>query len=183
MTIQTTKIFISIAGGALLKEQAVTWKKFIDIPKNRPIIISKIIEFIALHNFDGVDIDLEWRNVTKGYSPFIIELRKALPKNMMLTATLFAGLFLVAYVTRWYLYGSKAFEGTGAWRVFYIANLIPHIILAIAVGPLALYLIHLALYKRDFRTHRKFARITLPMWLYVASSGWLIYYLLYQMQF
>lgn len=106
-----------------------------------------------------------------------------LHKNMMLTATVFAGLFLVAYVTRWYLYGSKAFEGTGGWRVFYIANLIPHIIFAIAVGPLALYLIYLALYKRDFRTHRKFARITFPMWLYVASSGWLIYYLLYQMQF
>ena len=106
-----------------------------------------------------------------------------LHKNMMFSATTFAGLFLVAYVTRWYLYGSKAFEGTGAWRVFYIANLIPHIIFATAVGPLALYLIYLAWYKRDFRTHRKIARFTFPMWLYVAGSGWLIYYLLYQMQF
>ena len=104
-------------------------------------------------------------------------------KNTMLTATVFAGLFLVAYVTRWYLYGSKAFEGTGGWRIFYLVNLVPHIIFAIAVGPLALYLIYLSWYKRDFRTHRKIARFTLPMWLYVASSGWLIYYLLYQMQF
>ncbi len=106
-----------------------------------------------------------------------------LHKNMMLTATTFAGLFLVAYVTRWAMFGSKAFEGEGGWRLFYIANLIPHIILAIAVGPLALYLIYLALQKKDYRTHRKFARITLPIWLYVAASGWLIYFMLYKMTF
>ena len=82
------KVFISIAGGALQKEQAQTWKKYIDNSKKRPEIIAKIIEFIDLYKFDGVDIDLEWRNVTKGYSPFILELRKALPKDMMLTAAL-----------------------------------------------------------------------------------------------
>jgi putative membrane protein len=106
-----------------------------------------------------------------------------LHKNMMLTATIFAGLFLVAYVTRWALHGSKPFEGEGAWRLFYIANLVPHIILAIAVGPLALYLIYLALQKRDFRTHRKWGRITTPIWLYVAASGWLLYFMLYKMTF
>ena len=116
---------------------------------------------------------------------YFIRWQKNMPlhKNMMLTATTFAGLFLVAYVTRWAMFGSKAFEGEGAWRIFYIANLIPHIILAIAVGPLALYLIYLALRKKDFPTHRKFARITLPMWLYVATSGWLIYFMLYKMTF
>ena len=103
--------------------------------------------------------------------------------RMMLTATLFAGLFLVAYITRWATYGSKPFEGEGAWRLFYLINLIPHIILAIAVGPLALYLIYLALKQRDFRTHRKIGRITVPIWLYVAGSGWLIYFLLYKMTF
>ncbi|HUI28072.1 MAG TPA: DUF420 domain-containing protein [Candidatus Kryptonia bacterium] len=101
-------------------------------------------------------------------------------RNTMLTATTFAALFLVAYVTRWSLYGSKPFAGTGGWRVFYFANLIPHIILAMAPGPLALRLIYLALRKRDYAAHRRLARITLPIWLYVAASGWLIYYLLYQ---
>jgi len=103
-----------------------------------------------------------------------------LHRNSMLTATMFAALFLVAYVTRWSLFGTKLFAGTGAWRVFYFANLVPHILFAIAVGPLAVRLIYLALRKRDYVAHRKLARITLPIWLYVAGSGWLIYYLLYQ---
>jgi putative membrane protein len=101
-------------------------------------------------------------------------------RNTMLAATTFAGLFLIAYVTRWSLFGSKPFAGTGAWRIVYFANLVPHIILAMAVGPLAVRLIYLALRKRDFVAHRRLARITLPIWLYVAASGWLIYYLLYQ---
>ena len=101
----------------------------------------------------------------------------------MLSATALAGLFLVAYVTRWSLYGSKHFEGTGAWRALYVANLVPHVILAMAVGPLAARLIYLAAVRRDFGAHRRLARITLPMWLYVAASGWLVYYMLYRMSF
>lgn len=97
----------------------------------------------------------------------------------MLSATALAGLFLVFYVTRWALYGSKPFEGTGAWRVLYLAILVPHVVLAIAVGPMALRLIQLALGKRDYAAHRRLARVTLPVWLFVAASGWAIYYLLY----
>jgi len=104
-------------------------------------------------------------------------------RNTMLTATTLAGLFLVAYVTRWSLYGSKAFPGTGGWRTLYFANLIPHIILAMAVGPLALRLIYLALWKRDFARHRRWGRVTVPIWLYVAASGWLVYYMLYRMAY
>ena len=100
-------------------------------------------------------------------------------RNAMLTATAFAGLFLVAYVTRWSWYGSKMFPGHGVWRVVYFANLIPHIVLAMAVGPLAVRLIYLALRKRDYAAHRRLARVALPIWLYTAASGWLIYYLLY----
>ena len=104
---------------------------------------------------------------------------RILHRNAMLTATSFAGLFLVFYVTRWSLYGSKPFDGTGGWRTFYFVNLVPHIILAMALGPLALRLIQLALRKRDYAAHRRLAKITLPIWLYVAGSGWLSYYLLY----
>jgi putative membrane protein len=116
---------------------------------------------------------------------YFIRWRKnmRLHQNTMLSATIFAGLFLVAYVSRWALFGSKPFEGEGGWQLFYFANLVPHVILAIVVGPLALYLIWLALRKRDFRTHRRWARITMPIWLYVAASGWLIYYLLYHVTY
>lgn len=101
----------------------------------------------------------------------------------MLSATAFAALFLVAYVTRWSVFGSKPFEGTGVWRTLYFTNLIPHVILAIAVGPLAVRLIQLAAMRKDFAAHRRLARITLPVWLYVAASGWIVYYMLYRMSF
>src|SRR5262245_57524995 len=104
-------------------------------------------------------------------------------RNAMLLATTLAAGFLVAYVTRWALYGTKHFEGTGLWRTLYFGTLVPHVILAIAVGPLAVRLIRLALVKRDFAAHRRLARVTLPIWLYVAVSGWMIYYMLYRMRF
>ncbi len=104
-------------------------------------------------------------------------------RNSMLTATALAGGFLVAYITRWNLYGSKPFEGTGGWRTLYLAILVPHILLAMAVAPMALALIYLALGKQDFRRHKWLARITLPVWLFVAVSGWAIYFMLYKMTF
>jgi putative membrane protein len=100
-------------------------------------------------------------------------------RNAMLTATAFAALFLVFYVTRWAMFGSKPFAGTGGWRVFYFTLLVPHVLLAMAVGPLALRLIQLALWRRDYPAHRRLARVALPIWLFVAGSGWMVYYLLY----
>jgi putative membrane protein len=100
-------------------------------------------------------------------------------RNAMLTASSFAALFLVFYVTRWSIYGSKPFPGTGTWRLVYFANLVPHIILAMLLAPMVIRVLYLALAKRDYAAHRRLARVTLPIWLYVAGSGWLIYYLLY----
>lgn len=97
----------------------------------------------------------------------------------MLAASTFAALFLVLYVTRWSMYGSKPFPGTGGWKVFYLLNLAPHIVMAMVLAPLVVRLLDLALRQRDFVAHKKLARYVLPMWLYVAASGWLIYYLLY----
>ena len=127
--------------------------------------------FIVL---SGISLLLGW---------YFIRFRKnqTLHRNFMLTATAFAALFLVFYVARWALYGSKPFEGPDGWRLVYLANLAPHIILAILVGPLALRLIYLALKKRDFGAHRRLGRITVPIWLHVAASGWLIYFMLYKM--
>ena len=113
---------------------------------------------------------------------YFIRVRRDIVRHrrLMLSASGFAGLFLVAYVTRWSLFGSKPFAGTGAWRTFYFANLVPHILLAIALGPMAIRLIYLSLRKQDFAAHKRLARITLPVWLYVAASGWLIYFMLYK---
>jgi len=112
---------------------------------------------------------------------YFIRMRRDIARHRrtMLAATTFAALFLVLYVTRWSMYGSKPFDGQGMWRLVYFANLVPHIILAMLLGPLVLRLLYLALGKRDFAAHRNLARYVLPMWLYVAASGWLIFYLLY----
>lgn len=114
---------------------------------------------------------------------FIRRKRIDAHRTAMLSASSFAALFLVFYVTRWALYGSKPFPGDGGWKVFYFANLIPHIILALVLAPLVVRLLDLALRRRDYPSHRRLARYVLPMWLYVSASGWLIYYLLYVKQY
>jgi putative membrane protein len=99
-------------------------------------------------------------------------------RRSMLTATLFAGLFLVVYVTRYALFGSKIYPGEGVLRVIYFAVLIPHIIIAVAIAPLALVTLRQAFAGR-FQKHRQIARITLPLWIYTAISGWVVYLMLY----
>lgn len=98
----------------------------------------------------------------------------------MLIATGFAAVFLVLYVTRWFLLGTKPFEGEGLVRIIYFSILIPHTILAIVVGPAALFAIKRANDKK-FSTHRRIGRVLVPIWLFVAGSGWVIYWMLYHL--
>ena len=92
----------------------------------------------------------------------------------------FAALFLVVYVSRALLLPTKFFPGEGLLRTIYFLILGSHTILATAVGPLALVVLYRA-FKGDFKRHKKLARITLPIWLYVVVTGWAIYLLLYQL--
>jgi putative membrane protein len=101
-------------------------------------------------------------------------------KRSMLTATVFAALFLVVYVSRALLFETKVFAGEGLVRVIYLAILISHTILAILVGPFALVTLRRAL-KGEFAKHRRIARITFPMWLYVVVTGWVIYWMLHNL--
>jgi putative membrane protein len=96
----------------------------------------------------------------------------------MLTATSFAALFLVVYVARYVLYAPKHFEGEGPLRVIYFAILGSHMVLALVQVPLVLATLGLALRGR-FTLHRRWARITAPIWLYVVATGWLVYLFLY----
>jgi putative membrane protein len=99
-------------------------------------------------------------------------------RRSMLTASVFAALFLIVYVTRFIVLGSKIYPGDGVSRVVYLAILISHTTIAIAVAPMAFVTLRRALRGR-FRTHRQIARITLPMWIYTAVTGWVVYMLLY----
>lgn len=108
---------------------------------------------------------------------FIRQKKVELHKKSMLTATVFAALFLVVYVTRALLFETKVFAGEGLVRMIYLVILISHTILAILVGPFALVTLRRAL-RGEFPKHRQIARITFPMWLYVVVTGWIIYWML-----
>ena len=99
-------------------------------------------------------------------------------RRMMLSASFFAAAFLVVYVSRYVLLGSKIFPGTGISRTVYLAILISHTVVATLVAPFAFVTLRRALAGR-FRQHRQIARITLPMWLYTAVTGWVVYAMLY----
>lgn len=109
---------------------------------------------------------------------FIRHKRINYHRRSMLTACVFAALFLVVYVTRAAIFPTKFFAGTGPTRAIYLAILISHTILAMCVGPLAFVTLRRAL-RADFRRHRALARVTLPIWLYVVVTGWTIYLMLY----
>jgi putative membrane protein len=96
----------------------------------------------------------------------------------MLTATTFAAVFLVLYVTRIALGGFTPFPGPHWARMVYYVILFPHLTLAMVQTPMVLTVLYFA-YKRDFVRHRKLARITYPIWLYVSFTGVLVYGMLH----
>jgi len=109
---------------------------------------------------------------------FIRQRQIILHKRSMLTATAFAALFLIVYVSRALLFETTVFAGAGLVRTIYLTILISHTILAILVGPFALVTLRGA-FRGDYAKHRRIARITFPMWLYVVVTGWLIYWMLH----
>src|SRR6266568_1159825 len=79
-----------------------------------------------------------------GYA-FIRTRRITWHRRSMITASVFAALFLVVYVTRFIVLGSKIYPGEGVSRILYFAILIPHTIIAISVAPLAFVTLRRAL--------------------------------------
>ena len=110
---------------------------------------------------------------------FLIKSRRiAAHRRFMIAAVVTSALFLISYVVYHAQVGSKPFPGTGIVRTIYFAILIPHVILAAAVVPLALITLRRGLRRDDVR-HRRLARITLPIWLFVSVTGVVVYLMLY----
>ena len=108
-----------------------------------------------------------------------IRRRKVSSHNTcLLGAAVMAALFLVVYITRWAMAATTSFGGQGGIRVVYLVILGSHTVLAIALVPLVLLALVRAL-RSDFVRHKQVARLALPVWLYVAATGWTIYWLLY----
>lgn len=98
----------------------------------------------------------------------------------MIGALVTSALFLTSYVIYHLEVGSVPFTRTGWIRTAYFAVLVPHIILAAAIVPMVLITVSRALTRR-FDKHRRIARWTLPLWLYVSVTGVIVYLMLYQM--
>lgn len=101
-------------------------------------------------------------------------------RRTMVAAFCTSALFLTSYVIYHAQVGSKPFPGTGALRTLYFAILIPHVILAAAVLPMALVTLRRGLVRND-RAHKRIARITLPLWLFVSVTGVVVYLMLYHL--
>lgn len=112
---------------------------------------------------------------------FYIRRKKiAAHRACMIGATVVSAIFLVSYLVYHYSVGHTRFPETGIVKTVYLTILFSHITLAIAVPVLVAVTIYRAL-RRDFERHRKIARWTLPIWLYVSVTGVVVYFMLYHL--
>ncbi|MGE0131277.1 MAG: DUF420 domain-containing protein [Blastocatellales bacterium] len=100
----------------------------------------------------------------------------------MISAFVTSTLFLISYLTYHFSkdLGPTRFQGEGIVRPIYFFILITHTILAVAIVPMVFITFSRAL-KERFDRHRKIARWTLPVWLYVSVTGVIVYLMLYQL--
>lgn len=97
----------------------------------------------------------------------------------MVAALSVSALFLISYLFYHYNHGSTRFSGQGWARPVYFVILISHTILAVVIVPLIIVTLRRA-WRGDFARHRRIARWTFPLWLYVSITGVLVYLMLYQ---
>jgi putative membrane protein len=126
----------------------------------------------SLNALSGVFLLIAWRFVKNGDVPR--------HRRFMLTACATSVLFLISYVTYHALRGGVVtkFAGTGAMRTLYFVILTSHTILAVVIVPLAILSVWNGL-KMRVPQHRRVARWTFPLWLYVSVTGVLVYFFLY----
>jgi len=103
-----------------------------------------------------------------------------LHKKLMLAAVATSALFLACYLTYHATCEAVKFQGEGPVRLVYFTLLISHIVLAVVQVPLILRTVYLGLKDRR-EAHKKWAKVTTPIWLYVSITGVIIYVMLYRM--
>ena len=162
--------------------------------KHKPliIVISLLIPLVVailyfMPKISGFEIDfLPKVNATLNGTVFftlIFAIRaikngnRKLHANLILTSLALSTLFLVSYVLHHATHDSVHFGGEGFIKYFYFFVLLSHILLSAIVLPLVLITLSRAL-KEKFDLHKKIAKITFPIWLYVAASGVLVYILI-----
>ncbi len=124
-----------------------------------------------LHGFSALFL-------TAGYL-FIRRKRQKAHRNCMIAAVVTSTLFLVCYLTYHSQAGRTIFREPAWFRPIYLIILLTHTVLAVVILPLVVMTLNRAL-KERFELHKKIARWTWPIWMYVSVTGVLIYFLLYQ---
>jgi uncharacterized membrane protein YozB (DUF420 family) len=124
----------------------------------------------SLNALCGVFLIIGWVNIRRG--------ERAMHKRFMIAACTTSILFLSTYLLYHSLAGSTRFAGTGWSRPLYFSILLSHTVLAAATVPLVIVTLSRALRKR-FVEHRRIARWTFPIWIYVSVTGVLVYLFLY----
>jgi putative membrane protein len=114
---------------------------------------------------------LGWRAIRRG--------DRERHRRLMIGAVGVSAVFLASYLTRVALTGTHRFPGDGWVRGLYLVVLVSHTLLAAAAAPMALRSLFLGV-KGRFEAHRRIARITFPIWLYVSVTGVVVYVMLYQ---
>lgn len=112
-----------------------------------------------------------------GYS-LIRQGKRKQHKKVMLSAFGVSIVFLICYLVYHYNAGSVPYQGQSPMRTVYFAILISYVVLAATVPVLAILTLWRAFQER-FNKHRKIAKITLPIWLYVSITGVIVYLMLY----
>jgi uncharacterized membrane protein YozB (DUF420 family) len=102
-------------------------------------------------------------------------------RKVMLAAFATSSVFLCSYLVYHFNVGSVRFSRTGAIRTVYLSILATHTALAAAVPPLAIITLSRGLRER-VDPHKRIARWTLPVWLYVSVTGVVVYWMLYRMK-
>ena len=114
------------------------------------------------------------------FREFISRGNVASHRACMISAVVVSCAFLVSYVVYHAQYGSMRFKGQGFVRPLYFTILITHVVLAAAIVPLITITLRRAL-RGDFVRHRRIARWTYPLWLYVSVTGVIVYLMLYRL--
>ena len=125
----------------------------------------------ALNTTSALLLLTGWRFIRAG--------RIASHRNCQVSALITSTLFLISYLTYQFYHGATKFTGQGIVRPIYFAILLTNTILAVVIVPLIAVTFYRAL-KGDFMRHRRIARWTLPLWLYVSVTGVIVYLMLYQ---
>jgi putative membrane protein len=123
----------------------------------------------TFNSLSAICLILGYINIRRG--------KRTVHMRFMLTATVFSALFLVSYVTYHFFHGDTHFPGHGWIRAVYFLILVSHIGLSMVALPLILGTLWYAL-RNQFRFHRRIARWTFPIWLYVSVTGVIVYFFL-----